>query len=214
MAGAEEIRWARRVKPEKIRRLYTLDAKGIVDEELIDEVGYAMYARCLSIRTVTRAAAGRATCPRCQAEVRHAWEKNQLLECPCGWSASWGAYLKSYQGKQLHGGQAYPMFRDFIDRWPLARSSRDKMLAIDALIHACHGQWLGQMGRPAACNLIEGTMTELVKFLDELAYGSLSTEGMAESRERWNADLSAAEWLQRRLRSSAPDTGAEGDAER
>ncbi|MBI5289694.1 MAG: hypothetical protein HY873_12045, partial [Chloroflexi bacterium] len=50
MAGADEIQWARRVKPEVIRRLYTRDAKGIVDEELIDEVGYAMYARCHSIR--------------------------------------------------------------------------------------------------------------------------------------------------------------------
>jgi hypothetical protein len=39
MAGADEIRWSRRVKPEMIRRLYTLDAKGIVDEDLINEVG-------------------------------------------------------------------------------------------------------------------------------------------------------------------------------
>ncbi|MEX2225792.1 MAG: hypothetical protein WEB52_05000 [Dehalococcoidia bacterium] len=43
MAGADEIKWARRVRPETIRRLYTLDAKGIVDDELIDEVGYAFF---------------------------------------------------------------------------------------------------------------------------------------------------------------------------
>ena len=67
MAGVDEIKWARRVRPETIRALYTLDAKGIVDEELIDEVGYAMLARCESIRTVTRAHSGRATCPRCKA---------------------------------------------------------------------------------------------------------------------------------------------------
>ena len=63
MAGADEIKWSRRVKPVSIRRLYTLDAKGIVDEDLINEVGYAMYARCLSIRTATRAHSGRAMCP-------------------------------------------------------------------------------------------------------------------------------------------------------
>jgi hypothetical protein len=36
------FRWARRVEQEKIRRLYETDARGIVDDELIDEVGYAM----------------------------------------------------------------------------------------------------------------------------------------------------------------------------
>lgn len=60
MDGAKEIRWARRVRPEKIRALYALDAKGIVDEHLINEIGYAMYARCLRIRDATRAQFGRA----------------------------------------------------------------------------------------------------------------------------------------------------------
>jgi hypothetical protein len=69
MAGADEIKWSKRVKPQSIRRLYALDAKGIVDEDLIDGVGYAMYARCLGIRAVTEAHAGRATCPRCAAPV-------------------------------------------------------------------------------------------------------------------------------------------------
>ena len=32
--------WARRVPQRKIRRLYETDAKGIYDEDLIDEVGY------------------------------------------------------------------------------------------------------------------------------------------------------------------------------
>ncbi|HEX5480621.1 MAG TPA: hypothetical protein VFY79_12960 [Dehalococcoidia bacterium] len=189
MAGADEIRWARRVRQDKIRRLYTLDAKGIVDEELIDEVGYAMLVRCESIRMATRAHAGKATCPRCAAKVEHAWDKHQALACPCGWETTWGEYLKTYQGKQLYGGNAYPMFRAFIDRWPAARTPRDKMLAIDALIHAVHGQFQGAMGRPAACNLIEGTARELVGFLDELAYGPQSTEGIAESRREWDAQV-------------------------
>jgi hypothetical protein len=163
-----------------------------------------MYARCLSIRTVTRAHAGRATCPRCRAEVRHAWQKDELLECPCGWSATWGAYLKSYQGKQLHGGQAYPMFRGFIAAWPAARTPRDKMLAIDAVIHECHGQFKGAMGRPAACNLIEGTMHELVEFLNELAYGDLSTPGVGEVRERWKAGVEWTTWMRHRR----PDSNA------
>jgi hypothetical protein len=187
MSGADELRYARRVRPDKIRRLYTLDAKGIVDDELIDEVGYAMFARCQSIRVATRAHAGKATCPRCRSRIDHQWDKAAALRCACGWETTWGEYLKSYQGKQLHGGQAYPIFRSFIDRWPEARTPRDKMLAIDALIHACHGEWQGGPGRPAACNLIEGSMSELIPFLDELAYGPQSSEGIAEARAEWDA---------------------------
>jgi hypothetical protein len=102
--------------------------------------------------------------------------------------------------RQLHGGQAYPMFRGFIDRWPESRTPRDKMLAIDALIHACHGQFKGAMGRPAACNLIEGTMHELIAFLDELAYGDLSTAGVGEVRARWRTDVESAPWVRRRAK--------------
>jgi hypothetical protein len=84
------------------------------------------------------------------------------------------------------------------------------MLAIDALIHACHGEFKGSMGRPAACNLIEGTALELVRFLDELAYGSGSTQGVAETRERWSKDVAASPWLRRAFNAgdegNAPDT--------
>jgi hypothetical protein len=203
MAGADEIRWARRVRQDKIRRLYTLDAKGITDDDLIDDVGYAMFARCESIRTATRAHAGKATCPRCRAKVEHSWDKNEMLACQCGWQTTWGEYLKTYQGKQLFGGKAYPMFRAFIDRWPQARTSREKMLAIDGLIHAVHGEFQGAMGRPAACNLIEGTARELIAFLDALAYGPQSTEGIAEARREWDAQVDASRFAQWKER--APD---------
>lgn len=195
MAGADEIRWARRVRPETIRRLYTLHAKGMADEELIEKVGEAMYARCLSIRTVTRAHAGRAACPRCGAEVPHEGRKDQVLRCGCGWDTTWREYLKTYQGKQLYGGHAYSTFRAFIESWPAARTRADKMLAIDALIHACHKDLTGQAWRPAACNLIQGTARELVRFLDELAYGPNSAEELAETRQRWRQEVEASQFM-------------------
>jgi hypothetical protein len=194
--GAEEIRWARRVRPETIRRLYTLDAKGIVDDELIDEVGYALYARCLSIQVVMRAHFGRATCPRCRNEVRHTGRKDEALACACGWSATWAAYHATYKGKQLVGGNAYPLVKAVINRWPLARTARDKMLEIDGLIHACHEDAKQRWARPAACNLIEGNMTEMIAFLDELAYGAGSTPGLEEQRTRWAAKPQLA-WFRR-----------------
>jgi hypothetical protein len=95
------------------------------------------------------------------------------------------------------------MFRAFIDRWPQARTPRDRMLAIDAIIHACHGEFEGAPGRPAACNLIEGTVGELVHLLDELAYGSRSTDGIAEARQRWAQGVDSSRWL-RALRDRPP----------
>jgi len=210
MAGADEIRWARRVPQETIRRLYTLDAKGIVDQELIDEAGYAFYARCLHIQVVTRAHFGRATCPRCRSEIRRAsddwraWRKDERMGCSCGWNTTWGEYQRSYKGKQLVGGNAYPVFKAFVNRWPLARTPRDKMLEIDGLIHACHEDALKRWARPAACNLIEGRMTEMIPFLDELAYGPQSTVGLEERRREWMERPQLNAW--RRWRAGQTDT--------
>lgn len=183
------IRWARRVEQRKIRALYASDARGIVDEELIDDVGYAMYARCESIRAVTEAHAGRAMCHSCRAVIQHRWARDEPLACEsCGWTTTWEAYLKSYQRKQLHGGTGYANFLEFLERWPQARTPRDKLLAIDWMIHACHpGPDDPERGfaRPAATNLIEGTARELIRFLDELAYSDLSMPEVREERDRW-----------------------------
>ena len=49
--------WAPRVQKSKIKRLYDLDAKGIFDDEFLDEVGYALRSRCwsfISARQVIR----------------------------------------------------------------------------------------------------------------------------------------------------------------
>jgi hypothetical protein len=197
MSEIQGFKWARRVEPEKIRRLYTLDAKGIVDEELIDEVGYAMYARCESIRIATEAHAGRPTCHKCRGTMEHRWKRNEPMVCEsCGWTTTWGDYLKTYQRKQLYGGKAYPIFLSFLEDWPNARSHRDRLLLIDRLIHAVHAE-LGSetsMYRPAAVNLIEGTAHELVAFLDDLAYGDKSTPGLLELRDAWRTRAEHAGW--------------------
>jgi hypothetical protein len=197
---AREFKWARRVPQQLIRRLYTLDAKGLVEASLIDEVGYAMYARCESIRVATEAHAGRAMCFRCRGTVERrtaswrTWTKDEPLECLCGWRTTWGDYQKSYQRKQLHGGQAYPNFVEFLERWPNARSTRDKMLAIDRLIHSAHVSARFGFCRPAGVNLIEGTMHQVLDFLDELAYSDLSTPGLREKRDEWTALRRTSRW--------------------
>ncbi len=193
------IRWARRVEQHRIRQLYARDAQGIVDEELIDEVGYALYARCESIRAVTEAHAGRAMCHSCRAVIGHHWVRDEPMVCEsCGWTTTWEAYLKSYQGKQLHGGQAFPAFEKFLERWPAARNPRDKLLEIDRLIHELHlNAEIVRFARPAAVNVIDGTMTTVIALLNELAYGDLSTPGMGEARAAWKGRLDVAQQAMR-----------------
>jgi hypothetical protein len=86
------IRWAPKVPREKIWRLYQIDARGIVDEELIDDVGLALYLRCQSILMVT--GCKQVPCPRC-AEIivcpGERWSRQYRIVCPaCSWQATYG----------------------------------------------------------------------------------------------------------------------------
>ena len=57
--------WAPRLKPYLIRRVYEGDAQGLLDSELLDKVGWALYARCESFLLAHEARNGRARCPVC-----------------------------------------------------------------------------------------------------------------------------------------------------
>lgn len=99
-----KIRWAPRVNPRLIRRLYETDASGIVDEELIDEAGCALLSRCESILEVSEAHyQGRVRCPECgQTVIRAGGARSRLpITCICGWSVPWLDYPRTYQGKHL-----------------------------------------------------------------------------------------------------------------
>jgi hypothetical protein len=175
-----------------IRRLYESDARGIVDEELIDEVAFAFHARCADILAATRAAGGEATCPCCRAAIAHGGRRGEMLRCPgCGWETSWDAYLRSYRKKQLHGGTALPYIAEFHDRLRGASSPREKMLLIDRLITSHHGA-LRSPTRPAAVNVIEGTIETVIAFLDALSAG---TPEVVASRERWRENVRLAREL-------------------
>jgi hypothetical protein len=184
-----------------IRRLYKVDASGIRDIELLDEAGYALLVRSESIIVCTRAHAGMATCPRCKAAIAHDWGKLTPIECACGWATTWGEYHASYRRRQLHGGAAFPAFERFAVEWPRARSPEAKMLLIDALLHACHVDVRLGATRSAAVNLIEGTTTEILVLLDELAYGDLSTPGTRETRLAWRDEVASGIWGWRNRRT-------------
>jgi ribosomal protein S27E len=193
--GIGEIRWAPRVNPSLIRRLYETDALGIVDSELIDKVGFALYARCQSILQVTEAHEQRhVRCPQCgQVVVRPGGpaEKHELIVCGSStWTARWGDYLKTYQDKRLHGGGAVALFQAFIAQFESSRSPQEKMLAIDRLIHSFHWELVQNPGRTAATNVIYAkNKREILAFLDSLAYGDGSTPGLREGKREWERKL-------------------------
>ena len=49
---AAEVRWTPRATKRQIRRLYESDARGLLDENLLDEVGVQLCLRCENIMTV------------------------------------------------------------------------------------------------------------------------------------------------------------------
>jgi hypothetical protein len=99
------------------------------------------------------------------------------------------------------------VFKAFINRWPLARTARDKLLEIDGLIHACHEDAKKRWARPAACNLIEGRITELIPFLDELSYSPRSTPGVDEQRRAWDERPQLQAWRRWKLGESSDPWG-------
>ena len=175
--GAAEVSWAPRISRAKLRRLYTRDSLGLVDDDLIAEVGHALEARCESILAVHDARRGLVHCPRCAREDRerlvpHDGSPDAELRCAdCGWSTTWDSYRTTFAGKQLEAGETHGVYDDFIHRFRGAIGPRQKMLAIDRLIHQFHYSLIPRHtpARPAGVNLIEGSLEDVMTLLEELA---------------------------------------------
>jgi len=166
-------------------------ARGIVDEELIEDVGFGLYSAARAILIATEAHAGRVQCPRCSHIITHRGDRNAIIECAeCSWRVRWGEYHKTYQDKHLHGGGAIPAFQGYIEDFTKARMPRERMLAIDRLIHFFHCELLQNPVRSVGVTLIYGKNTrEVTEFLDRLSYGEASTPELIETRAAWDRKL-------------------------
>lgn len=179
---AIRIRWAPRLQPALLGRLYESDARGLRDVELCDDVGFRLHARCGAFVLVSR---GEVECPRCASVFRVA--DRGASTCPgagCGWSTTQRGYRESLSRHYAHTGRALDAFAAFHRSWPAARSYEQKILAIDQLIHAFH---VGEAGAPVksvASKLLEGNKTEVVRFLDQLSARDPS------GKERWRDAVS------------------------
>lgn len=183
----------------KLRRLYQSDAAGLLDEELLDDVGYTLLERCRCILMVAEAQRGRVQCLRCYqagkvSMITRPRDAGEPMTCPlCSWQFTWTEYYKSYKPLQLNPGGAEPIFKAYVENFCQARTSRDKLLAIDRAIHEFH--YFQQMPcRSTGVNFIEGNLTNVLNFLDELTAGPQSTSEMKAAHDQWR----------RRIREEVP----------
>jgi hypothetical protein len=194
----EKLRWAPKVRPERIRQLYERDALGIADEELVDDVGLALHARCRSIVLVND---GLVACPRCATvfKVCRTYRERsrgeapddpeRVVPCPrpgCGWATTVRRWGESWRHRELHAGRGLPPIRAFADAYPLATTPRRRMLLIDQLLHAFHHDLRRRAPhRSVAHNLIEGNHQQALALLDALAYGDGSTPELRATHAAW-----------------------------
>jgi hypothetical protein len=83
------IRWAPKLRADKLVRLYATDAASRRDDELLADVGWSLYSRLCDVRRVVR---GEVACPRCQTDfvVRNGnQDLDTMVSCPsCGWETT------------------------------------------------------------------------------------------------------------------------------
>jgi hypothetical protein len=170
----------------KISKPYHGVGRGLIDRDLINEIGYALLTRCESIIEVTDASRGSVKCPGCRQVVRYV-AKAGLLTCfSCGWECSWPEYHKTYRQKQLHAGSIEAFVRDFVVEFPAATSEGARLILIDTLIHRYHGENQVFPTRAGAANLIERKLADTLAFLDQLSFGDTVPPEILETRRGWH----------------------------
>ena len=181
----KDFKWARRLSKNDIYRLYKSEASGLLNEELLDEVGIGFYSRCKTIKQVTER-----LCPDCSKVIQNAFDGNnpdRQISCQkCQWISKWKYYHRSFKTDRIHGGRAYRYFLAYLDEYPLCKTARDKILVIDRLMHYLHEDIDDERSvTPAAMNLVKGKRNEIREFIESLAYSG----NMPEQNRRLRIEL-------------------------
>lgn len=187
----EKISWSPKIRQSRIRQLYQNDALGAVDEVLVEDVGLGLLNRCRSIWLVTRR---EVECPRCGATFTlcepGSWKTLPGLQhCPtpgCGWETTAEQWHESWKHRELLGTAAIEAIETYLQDYPRAKKTEERMVCIDQLIHSFHiSLRTGKATRSFANNLIEGSHDQVVEFLDRL---SANTGGV--DKDQWRAEIS------------------------
>lgn len=165
-----QFRWSPKVPRETIRRLYQSHAQGRLDETLLDDVGIAIYLRCLQGRDERLLAdVGKLKCHGCGAIL--SYENEGKLLCECGQGYIFREYMRSFNRNSMPSRSGTAVFNEFLQRWPSAHTPNDKMLLLDWLIHQCHLNLLSGVKRDfLGVNLIEGSKKQVGELIEQLAY--------------------------------------------
>jgi hypothetical protein len=90
----------------------------------------------------------------------------------------------------LYAGHAGAAFERYVQTYPHCRDAREKIVAIDQLIHEFH--WIAMREdtapdgfKPAGVNLLQGSSTQVLALLDELSYGKNAPPEVLETRAWW-----------------------------
>ena len=203
-------RWSPEISPVKIKRVYESDAKGLLDENLINEVGFLLYARCSDIIEVTNARDGNVKCQNCSRIVKRTGGINEIIACTnCGWSIIWRDYKKTYNRKGLlagvKGAKTIKIFNNHVSKWVKSKKYNDKMAIIDYLIHEFHESIKeGSDTRPVACNVIQDNAHEVIQLINDLAYGEKSCIDSKTTLSKWEKRLEKTSFAGFKKRLSSP----------
>ena len=164
-----QCRWPAMVSRQDLKKLYENDAKGILDEALLNDIGFTLYTRCLIAREVyDLMEKGKVKCLHCGNVLHYA----EIMECACGQKYTYREYRQSYRANNMPRGEASGIFDKFAADWEKAKENAAKMRLIDNLIHEFHVSSIaGTKNRPVGVNLIQGTKEQVTALIEELAYG-------------------------------------------
>lgn len=123
MTDRAEIEWAPHVNLYKVRQFYRREAGGILDDELIEGVGYGLYCRLQTILAFTEAVHERVKCKCCSKTGRTTilrWliqKPGELIKFPlCACQGRWRVYLTESKKKtrgQLIAGEVHAAFQEY-----------------------------------------------------------------------------------------------------
>ena len=145
-----------------------LDAKGIHDEVLADEIGMELYLRCKY---------GKEDMERMEKYIIRFKECGNELggeidfrQCSCGRQYSYKEYRRSFRRDNMPTGAAAKTFAEFMQKWDLAETYNVKIILIDTLLHEFHLSLVsGASHRPVAMNFIDGTRDCVEQIISNLA---------------------------------------------
>jgi len=186
----EKISWSPKIRQSKIWQLYQNDARGTVDEALVEDAGLTLLQRCQSIWLVTER---KVECPRCGNTFSlcepNSWKTLPGMQlCPtpgCGWETTAEEWHESWSHRELLGTAAMPAIEIYLHDYPRAQTTEERMVCIDQLIHSFHvSLQTGKRTRSFANNLIEGSHDQVVEFLDRL-----SAKPGRVDKDQWRAEI-------------------------